>query len=195
MSSAVEKRFSPADYLALERVADSKHEFFDGETFAMSGGSLYHSQLAGNIIIEFGKALENSRCRILTSDMRIKLPTGLYTYPDASVLCENPKFEDGRKDVLLNPMVIIEVLSPSTESYDRGRKFEHYRSCPSLRDYVLISQDRIFVEHFTRQADSDQWLLTTWNSLDATVTFPSLSVSLPLRGIYAKIELPAVAQS
>lgn len=195
MSSAAEKRYSPADYLALERAADSKHEFFDGEIFAMSGGSLYHGQLAGNIITELGKALEESQCRVLTSDMRIKLPTGLYTYPDASVVCEQPKFEDGRNDVLLNPLVIIEVLSPSTESYDRGKKFEHYRSCPSLRDYVLISQDRIFVEHFTRQADSDQWLLTTWNSLDATVTFPSLNVSLPLRGIYAKIELPAVAQS
>ena len=195
MFSAAEKRFSPADYLALERAADSKHEFFDGEIFAMSGGSLYHSQLAGNIIIEFGKALEESRCRVLSSDMRIKLPTGLYTYPDASVLCENPKFEDGRKDVLLNPMVIIEVLSPSTESYDRGKKFEHYRSCPSLRDYVLISQDRVFVEHFSRQANSEQWLLTTWNSLDATITFESLGVSLSLRGIYAKIELPAVAPS
>lgn len=195
MSSAAEKRFSPADYLALERAADSKHEFFDGEIFAMSGGSLFHSQLAGNIIGLLHESLRDSKCRVLSSDMRIKLPTGLYTYPDASVLCENPKFEDGRKDVLLNPMVIIEVLSPSTESYDRGKKFEHYRSCLSLRDYVLISQDRVFVEHFSRQANSEQWLLTTWNSLAATITFESLGVSLPLRGIYAKIELPAVVPS
>ncbi len=195
MSSAASKRFSPADYLALERAADSKHEFFDGEIFAMSGGSLYHSQLAGNVIGELHESLKESKCRVLISDMRIKLPTGLYTYPDASVICDHPKFEDGHNDVLLNPVVIVEVLSPSSESYDRGKKFEHYRSCLSLRDYVLVSQDRVFVEHFSRQTNSDQWLLTTWNSLTSTITFESLGVSLSLRGIYAKIELPAVAPS
>lgn len=192
MSSAAEKRYSPADYLALERAADSKHEFFDGEIFAMSGGTLHHSQLAGNVIIELGKTLADSPCRVLTSDMRIKCPTGLYTYPDASIVCDSPKFEDGQKDVLLNPIVIVEVLSPSTESYDRGRKFEHYRSCPSLRDYLLISQDRVFVEHYSRQADTDQWLLTTWNSLDAAVSLTTLGVRLPLRGIYARVDVPSV---
>lgn len=193
MSSAAEQRYSPADYLALERAADTKHEFFDGEIFAMSGGSLYHSKLSVNVVHELSKALESGPCSVLNSDMRIKLPTGLYTYPDASVICEQPKFEDGRNDVLLNPLVIVEVLSPSTESYDRGKKFEHYRSCSSLRDYVLISQDRVFVEHFSRQPNSDQWLLTTWNSLDAVIMFESLGVSLAVRGVYAKIDLPSVA--
>lgn len=193
MSSAAEKRYSPADYLALERAADTKHEFFDGEIFAMSGGTKVHSRLSVNMLHELSKALETSPCEVLNSDMRIKLPTGLYTYPDASVICDSPQFEDGHDDVLLNPIVIVEVLSPSTESYDRGKKFEHYRSCPSLRDYLLIAQDRVFVEHYSRQADTDQWLLTTWNSLEAAVTLTALGVRLPLRGIYARVDVPSVA--
>ena len=194
MLSTAEQYHSPANYLALERVAESKHEFFDGEMFRMSGGTLLHSQLAGNVIFEFGKGLEDSPCRVLTSDMRIKLPTGLYTYPDASIVCDHPQFEDGHRDVLLNLIVIVEVLSPSTESYDRGKKFEHYRSCPSLRDYLLISQDRVFVEHFSRQADTDQWLLTTWNSLSDAVLVAALNARLPLRGIYARVDVPSLSE-
>ena len=161
MSSAAIQRYSPADYLALERASEFKHEFFDGEMFRMSGGTIEHSQIAGNVIRALGTALADGPCRVLTGDMRIKLPTGLYTYPDTSVVCDQPEFEDGHKDVLLNPLLIVEVLSPSTEAYDRGKKFRHYQTCPSLREYVLIAQDRAAVDHYLRQPTSGQWLLTT----------------------------------
>lgn len=192
MSSAAIQRYSPADYLALERASEFKHEFFDGEMFLMAGGTIEHSQVAANVIRALGNALADTGCRVLTSDMKIKLPTGLYTYPDASVVCDQPQYEDDHKDVLLNPLLIVEVLSPSTEAYDRGQKFRHYQTCPSLREYVLIAQDRSAVDHYLRQP-SGQWLLTTFESLDATMPLPSLGVGLRLRDIYAKVEFPAEA--
>lgn len=190
MSSAAIKRHSPADYLALERISEFKHEFFDGELFRMSSGTIEHSQIAGNVIGELGNALADRPCRVLNSDMRIKLPTGLYTYPDASVICDQPQFEDGHKDVLLNPLVVVEVLSPTTEAYDRGKKFRHYQTCPSLREFVLIAQDRAAVDHYLRQPSSGQWLLTTFESLEATMPLPSIGIGLLLREIYAKVEFP-----
>ncbi len=192
MSSAAIQRYSPTDYLALERAGEFKHEFFDGEMFLMAGGTIEHSQVAANVIRALGNALADTGCRVLTSDMKIKLPTGLYTYPDASVVCDQPQYEDDHKDVLLNPLLIVEVLSPSTEAYDRGQKFRHYQTCPSLREYVLIAQDRSAVDHYLRQP-SGQWLLTTFESLDATMPLPSLGVGLRLRDIYAKVEFPAEA--
>ena len=191
MSSAAIQRYSPADYLALERVSEFKHEFFDGELFRMSGGTIEHSQIAINVTGELRSQLADGPCRVLNSDMRIKLPTGLYTYPDASVVCDQPDFEDGHKDVLLNPIVVVEVLSPTTEAYDRGKKFRHYQTCPSLREFVLVAQDRAAVDHYLRQPTSGQWLLTTFESLDGTVPLPSLGVALSLREIYAKVEFPA----
>ncbi|MFM9961864.1 MAG: Uma2 family endonuclease [Planctomycetaceae bacterium] len=190
MSSAAIQHYSPADYLALERASEFKHEFFDGEMFRMSGGTIEHSQIAGNVIGELRSQLALSPCRVLTSDMRIKLPTGLYTYPDASVVCDAPQFEDDHKDVLVNPLVVVEVLSPSTEAYDRGKKFRHYQTCPSLREIVLIAQDRAGVDHFLRQPASGQWLLTTLTSLDAGLSLPTLGITLSLGEIYAKIEFP-----
>ena len=195
MSSPAIRRFSPADYLALERASEFKHEFFDGEMFRMSGGTIEHSQIAANVIGELHNQLADGPCRVLTSDMRIKLPTGLYNYPDASIVCDQPQFEDGHKDVLLNPLVIIEVLSPSTEAYDRGKKFRHYQTCSSLREYMLIAQDRAAVDHFLRQPTSGQWLLTTFESLNAVVPLPSLEVSLSLGEIYAKVEFPPEEES
>ncbi len=191
MSSAAIQRYSPADYLALERASEFKHEFFDGELFRMAGGTIEHSQIAGNVIGELRNQLADTPCRVLTSDMRIKLPTGLYTYPDVSVVCDQPEYEDDHKDVLLNPLVVVEVLSPTTEAYDRGKKFRHYQTCPSLREYVLIAQDRAVVDHYLRQPTSGQWLLTTFESLDATMPLPSFGIGLPLREIYAKVEFPA----
>lgn len=189
MSSAAIQRDSPADYLALERANEFKHEFFDGEMFLRVGATLEHCQIAANMIGELGNQLTDTPCCVLTSDMKIKLPTGLYTYPDASVVCDQPQYEDDRKDVLLNPLLVVEVLSPSTEAYDRGQKFRHYQTCPSLREYVLIAQDRSAVDHYLRQP-TGQWLLTTFESLDATMPLPSLGVGLRLSEIYAKVEFP-----
>lgn len=190
MSSAASLRYSPADYLALERVSEFKHEFFDGQMFRISGGTIEHSQIAANVIGELRSSLADSPCRVLTSDMRIKLSTGLYTYPDVSVVCDLPRYEDDHKDVLLNPMIVIEVLSPSTEAYVRGKKFRHYQTCPSLREIVLIAQDRAAVDHFLRQPASGQWLLTTFESLESTMSLPSIGIGLPLGEIYAKVEFP-----
>lgn len=190
MSTAL-KRLSVTDYLTFERASDTKHEFFDGEVFAMAGASEPHNLIAGNLIGELRNALRQSPCRVYPSDMRVVLPTGLRTYPDVVVVCDKPQFEDDRHDTLLNPLVIFEVLSPSTELYDRTRKFAHYRTCPSLREYVLVSQDQSLVEHFARQPETGQWLLTAHDSLDADLELPALQIRIPLREVFAKVEFPA----
>ena len=188
MSAAV-KRYSVADYLAVERASPVKHEFFDGEVFAMAGGTEPHNLLAMNAGGELRSALKGRSCRVYGSDMRVLCPTGLRTYPDVSVVCGSPSFEDERRDTLLNPVVICEVLSPSTERYDRGKKFEHYRTIASLREYALIAYDGRLVEHFTRQADAAHWLLTAYSDPAAHVRFPALNCAIPLAEIYAHVEL------
>jgi Uma2 family endonuclease len=188
MSTATVRKYTAAEYLAFERQSDQKHEFYDGEVFAMSGGRATHSLIGGNVCGALNGALRNSPCLVHTSDLRVYCPTGLYTYPDVSVVCSKPLYQDSTQDVLLNPLVIIEVLSPSTESYDRGKKFEHYRSIPSLQEYVLVSQQDIRVEHFLRQQDADHWLLTTINDPEGKVEFPTLDCSIAVSEIYAKVE-------
>ena len=151
--------WTPEEYLAWERSSDEKHEYFDGEVFAMAGASEEHNLIVTNIVATLWIALRQRPCKVYPSDLRVKIPsTGLYTYPDASVLCDRPEFEDDAADTLLNPQVIFEVLSEFTEDYDRGTKFKHYRSIPSFREYVLVSQTEILVEHSTRQ-DDGSWLL------------------------------------
>jgi Uma2 family endonuclease len=155
-----EKRGSTArEYLAWERQQPTRHEFFQGEVFAMGGATREHNLLVVNITAELRNALRKKPCETYPSDMRVKVPaTGLYTYPDASVVCGKPEFEDGALDTLLNPLVLVEVLSDSSERYDRGKKFEQYRSIPSLTDYVLVAQDHVLVEHF-RRGEGDTWVL------------------------------------
>ncbi|MFS8071752.1 MAG: Uma2 family endonuclease, partial [Byssovorax sp.] len=151
--------WTPEEYLAWERSSDEKHEYFDGEVFAMAGASEEHNLIVTNIVATLWIALRQRPCKVYPSDLRVKIPsTGLYTYPDASVLCDRPEFEDDAADTLLNPQIIFEVLSDSTEDYDRGTKFKHYRSIPSFREYVLVSQTEILVEHSIRQEDGS-WLL------------------------------------
>lgn len=188
MSTAAVPRYTAAEYLAFERRSDTKHEFYRGELFAMSGGTGPHSLIAANLIRALGNALADRPCRVLTSDMRIACPTGLYTYPDVSVVCGKVQYEDATNDVLLNPIMIVEVLSPATAAYDRGTKFEHYQSIPSLREFVLVSQHGPRVEHYARQQDADHWLLTTINDPQGTVAFPVLDCSVPMAEIYAKVE-------
>jgi len=150
---------SEQDYLEFERSSPIRHEYADGEIFAMSGGTMEHSAVAANVISELRSGLLGRGCRVLTSDMRIKIPaTGRYVYPDASVVCARPEFVDEKRDTLLNPRLIIEVLSDSTEAYDRGDKFAQYRSVASLEEYVLASQKEPKLEVFARQADGS-WVL------------------------------------
>jgi len=186
--SAVPKPFlTPQEYLARERRAETKSEYLRGEVFAMSGASREHNLIASNVAAELRQQLRDRDCEVYPSDMRVKVsPTGLYTYPDVTVVCGEPEFEDAAVDTLLNPKVVVEVISPSTADYDRGGKFTHYRRLASLREYVLISQDRPLVEHYVRQGP-DQWLLTENRSLDETLVLPSIECRLPLAEIYLKV--------
>ena len=161
----------------------------------MSGASREHNLIAGNTLIAIGPQLRDRECEVYPGDMRIKVsPTGLYTYPDITVVCGKPEFEDAEVDTLLNPKVLVEVLSPSTADYDRGRKFTHYRRLPSLQEYVLISQDRPLVEHYVRQGQ-DEWLLTEQSSLQDTLVLPSIQCQLPLSEIYLKVRFPEAEAS
>ncbi len=193
MARVPTKYYDAREYLALERSREFKSEFFRGEMFAMAGASESQNPVALNIAAELRNALKDGDCRVYPSDMRVKLPTGLYTYPDVTVVCDEPRFEDEHRDTLLNPLIIFEVLSPTTEAYDRGKKFEHYRSISSLREYVLVAQDHVLVEHHARQSALGQWLLTAVPSLDAAVELPSLRCRLSLREIYAKVTLESPA--
>ncbi len=190
--SAVPKPYvTPLDYLTRERRAETKSEYFRGEVFAMPGASRAHNLIAGNTLIAIGPQLRDRKCEVYPGDMRVKVsPTGLYTYPDVTVVCGEPEFEDAEVDTLLNPKVLVEVLSPSTADYDRGGKFTHYRRLPSLHEYILISQDRPLVEHYVRQGP-DEWLLTEQSSLQDNLVLPSIQCQLPLSEIYLKVRFPS----
>jgi Uma2 family endonuclease len=181
---------SPEEYLRLERAANYKSEYLGGEIFAMAGGSANHSVIAANTIRELGNRLGGKECLPYTSDLRIRISaTGLYTYPDVSVVCGSRKYADEGDDTIVNPALNVEVLSDSTEAYDRGTKFAHYRRIPSLREYVLISQSRPTVEVFSRQTDGT-WLLTPVSGLDSAVRLPALDVEIRLGEIFLGVEFP-----
>jgi len=192
MMTALQKSFyTPEQYLALERQASYKSEYVNGGIFAMAGASREHNQIAFNIAGELHGQLKNRPCLAYINDMRVKVnATGLYTYPDVAALCGEPQFEDEQMDTLLNPSIIIEILSPSTEAYDRGDKFAHYRRLSSLMEYVLIAQDKVRVEHYIRQ--DKRWVLTELGSLDDKLGLVSIQCEIPLREIYAKVDLPVV---
>jgi Uma2 family endonuclease len=182
------KRLTESEYLDLERVAEFKSEFFDGEMFAMSGGTPLHSQIATNLAREFGNKLKTCPCVPYNSDLRLKVEaTGLLTYPDLSVVCHPLQFAAGTDDTVTNPTVIVEVLSDSTEAYDRGKKFENYRQMPSLREYLLVSQKEPRIEQFLRQ-ENGQWLLREAAGLDAALALPSLNVTISLDEVFAGVE-------
>lgn len=179
---------TPAEYLAFERQSDVKHEYFRGELFAMAGASRQHARISTKLAYLLVGQLKGRSCNIFNGDMRVKVsPTGLYTYPDASVVCGRPRFEDKELDVLLNPAVIVEILSRSTEAYDRGEKFAQYRTLDTLSDYLLVSQDRPLVERFTRQPDG-VWLFTESAGLDAVMPIELIQCWLPLAEVYDRVE-------
>jgi Uma2 family endonuclease len=178
---------TPEDYLAIERQAETKSEYLDGEMFAMTGGSRWHSLAIGNLVRELSLQLKKRPCQVYPSDLRVYIPaTGLYTYPDVIVVCGEPRLQDEHQDTLLNPTVIIEVLSPTTEAYDRGKKFEHYRSIESLVEYLLLSQSEPHIEHYLRQ-DDNRWLFTETSGLEATLALPFIQCGLALAEVYEKI--------
>lgn len=193
MSSLPEHRYTPEEYLTLEREAEYKSEYINGLIYAMSGGSKEHVTIATNIAGELYGQMKGSPCRVYNSDMRVRInPTGMYTYPDVTALCGEPLYEDNQFDTLTNPTIIIEVVSPSTEAYDRGVKFAHYRKLESLKDYVLVSQDRMMVEHFVRSGEKgDQWLLTESSEPNSLLYLTSIDCTVALRDIYDKVEFPS----
>ena len=193
------RRLTEAEYLDLERRAEFKSEFFGGEMFpmvgglsAMAGGSPLHSLIATNLAREFGNRLGGRSCVPYNADLRLKVEaTGLFTYPDLSVICGPLQFAPGTDDTVVNPTVIVEVLSDSTEAYDRGKKFENYRQMPSLREYLLVSQKEPRVEQFVRQ-ENDRWLLQEAAGLEATLLVPSLGITLALAEVFANVEFRPV---
>jgi len=189
MSSQAKARLTSEEYLAIERQAPGKSEYFDGEMFAMAGASRRHNLIVLNIGAELRTQLQQRPWEVYSSDMRVKISrTGLYTYPDVVVVCDEPRFEDADVDTLLNPLILVEVLSPSTADYDRGEKFEHYRTLASLQVYLLVAQERCHVVHYTRQQDNT-WLLAETSDIQDCLHLPSIGCDLQLSEAYAKVQL------
>ncbi|MDH3603965.1 MAG: Uma2 family endonuclease [Candidatus Tectomicrobia bacterium] len=180
-------KLTPAEYLAFERAqTDAKHEYCDGEIHAMAGASREHNRIVSNVMGMLYNQLRGRPCDHYSGDMRVKVPaTGLYVYPDVTALCDEPQFEDEVLDTLLNPSVIIEVLSETTEAYDRGAKFDHYRSIESLQAYILIAQDKPQIELFQRQTDN--WLLSVAKGVEAGVRLEAIDCELVLADVYERV--------
>jgi Uma2 family endonuclease len=200
MSSLQVPYYSPEQYLALERAALTKSEYLDGKIYpmagtihGMAGASEQHDLIVTNLIGELRTQLKGRPCRTYPSDMRVEVgQSGLFTYPDVSVVCGSPRLHDTIGDMLQNPNVIFEVLSPTTEAYDRGAKFAQYRRIDSLTDYVLVSTLEPRIEHFVRQPD-DRWLLSETVDLSASIVIESIDCGLPVAEIYDRIEFEAPA--
>jgi Uma2 family endonuclease len=179
---------TPKEYLAFEReCVDQKHEYFDGEIFAMSGASFRHTLISSAITGIFYNQFLGRNCSAVSSDLRVKISeTGLYTYPDIIVVCGEPEFEDQVFDTLLNPVIIIEILSKSTENYDRGKKFENYRKIKSLQEYLLVSQEEIHIDHYQRQ-NNQIWTFQSYTLPEEKIILSSINAQLILADVYAKI--------
>jgi Uma2 family endonuclease len=189
MATQSQITLSPEDYLALERTSSEKHEYYRGEIFAMGGASPTHNLIVMNTGSELRQQLKKRPCRVYANDMRVKVdPSGLYTYPDLVVTCGGERFDDAQKDTLLNPKLLIEVLSKSTEAYDRGDKFGQFRKIESLLEYILINQDKAHIERFIRQ-DDNRWQLSEVSGLEAVIRLDAIDCELVLAEIYDKVEL------
>ncbi len=191
MSTLPKPFLTPEQYLEIERQADFKSEYLGGEMFAMAGATEEHNVLSVTLSALLYLQLRRRKCRVFSTDMRVRVSvTGLYTYPDVIVVCGERRFADDQSDTLLNPTFVAEVLSPSTEAYDRGRKFEHYRALESLADYLLVTQDRIHADHYTRQPDG-RWVLSEASRLEDVVDLPAIGCRLALADLYENVDLTA----
>ena len=189
MTAQPQKKYSPEEYLELERAAEFKSEYYQGEIFAMAGASRNHNRIAGSLYVKIGSYLEGKACNFYPSDMRVHIPSnGLYTYPDLLVTCGKEEFLDSTVDTLLNPKIIVEVLSESTGSYDRGEKYQLYRSIPSLEEYVLIDSQRISAE-VNRKSPQGFWsLMSEAYDLKDSIELASIGFTLLLQDVYARAE-------
>lgn len=188
MSAQPKQYVTSEEYLEFERSTNEKHEYFAGAIYAMAGGSARHNRIAGSAYAALYAQLRQRNCNVYPSDMRVKsVQTGLYTYPDITIICGNEQYEDIKEDTLLNPTIIIEVLSPSTEKYDRGKKFQHYRSLLSLREYILIAQDEYHIEQFIRQSDNS-WVFSEAVGREEQIIVSTIQCVLRLEEVYEKVE-------
>jgi len=189
-TGATRATVTPTEYLRRERSALLKSEYRDGQVVAMTGASRPHNLIAGNVFGELRQQLRGEPCEVYVADMRVKVDeAGLYTYPDVVAACGEIRFDDDNTDTLLNPILVVEVLSRSTEAYDRGDKFAHYRRLDSLQEYLLLAQDRVRAEHYVREGD--RWVLTELSVLDDVLTLPSIGCRVRLADVYEGVELPA----
>ena len=189
MAAQPQARLTPDEYLAIERQAETKSEYVDGEMFAMSRVSPPHALIVANVCSELRRLLVDRPCFVFSTDLRLRVEaTELYCYPDVMVVCDTPRFVDDERDTLLNPSLIVEVLSPSTEDWDRGGKFAHYRTIESVTDYLLVRQDSFHVELFHRAPEGRHWIFTEVEGADATVELASVGVRLEFGQIYHKVK-------
>lgn len=184
-----ESNYTPEEYLAREARAEYKSEYYDGEIRMMAGGTENHSIIQGNVITALNVRLAHRPCRVYTSDMRLFIARRrTFTYPDAMVICGKTEFQAGRTDVVTNPVVIVEVLSPTTREHDRIEKFKLYRQIDSLREYALVDSERMVVSILRREPASGKWTIDMWNDAEEVLTLESLELEIPLRAVYDKIE-------
>ena len=187
-------RLSREDYLALERRGEGKHEYLAGQLVAMVGASFRHNLIQTRVLASLYQQLRGRPCEVTPSDLRIAIGAlGIYTYPDVTVVCGEPQFEDAEQDTLLNPTLLVEILSPSTESYDRGEKFERYRLIPTFREYLLVAQDQPIVERYLRQPDN-RWLLANFEQLSDVIALDAIGFTLALADVYAGIKFDQPAR-
>jgi Uma2 family endonuclease len=195
MTALPKAKLTVAEYLAIERRAEFKSEFYDGEMFAMAGASLPHNAVTENLSVRIGGQILGGPCRTYSRDLRVRVErTGLYCYPDLVIVCGEPQMAEEDKDTLTNPRVVFEVLSPSTERYDRRTKYRHYQQLPSVQEYVLVAQDEALCEQFVRQADGS-WTHVLSVGLDAALELKSVPVAVPLADVYAGVTFPPEARA
>lgn len=187
MSAFPQPFLSVEEYLLFEETSETRHEYIDGEMVAMTGASIVHNQINQNISRFLDDALDEQGCDLYTSDMRVKVEdTGNYMYPNVVIVCGEKEIEERQGESILNPTILIEILSHSTEAYDRGLKWAHYKRIPSLQEYIIVTQTRPYVEHYIRQ-NATLWYYTTYEGLDAVITFPSVEDELSLASLYRKV--------
>ena len=189
MATQTQLRMTPEEYLRAERQAETKSEFHDGEIFALAGASYSHNLVVANVIAELGVQLKGRSCAVLPSDLRLWIESASrHVYPDITVVCGEPQFTDGQQDTLINPTLLIEVLSKTTETYDRGEKLELYRTLTSVAEVVLLAQDRPYCEHYLRQPDAgDGWVCHVEQSREAIVELISIDCCLRLSEAFERV--------
>ena len=189
MTAQPKHSYTVEAYLEIERSGLVKHEYYRGEIFALAGSSEAHNLILTNLLTSLNLQLRNRPCKVYPSDMRVKIPkTGLYTYPDVSIVCGTPQFDDLKRDTLTNPLIVVEILSPSTEGYDRGKKFQNYRTVATLQEYILVSQDEYHIEHYINQ-NNGNWLLTSYDEINTSIHLKAIDCTLIFEDIYNKVDI------